>query len=97
MRNFFINALDAIIGILAILMVLGVLFLSYTALNADPETLSGMEIAGIPVPSGALGAAITFVLGMVQTIIVIGFLYIGTGIYKNTKRTADAVEAMISE
>lgn len=96
MRNFFVSALDMIISVVAVLMTLGVLFGAYTAFSADPESLNGFEIGGLPIPAGVTGALIVLVGGFINVIVVVGFLYLGTGIYKNTKRTADAVEAMLS-
>lgn len=94
MRNFFINALDLLIGLIAIILILLVLYVTYLTATADVGA-AAFTWNGISLGSGPAAAGIMFVAGTLYTIVVVGFLYIGTGIYKNTKRTADAVEEML--
>ena len=44
--------------------------------------------------SGPLGAALILIGGGLYVIFVGGFLYMGIGIYQNTKRSAEALEKM---
>lgn len=90
MRNFFIRAFDVLIAVIAILMIIGTLVLTYFAFTG------GTIIQGLPFEGGPISGLMMLVGGLLFTIIQVGFLYIGTGIYMNTKRTAEAVETMLS-
>lgn len=106
MRNFFIRSFDVLIAVIAVLLILFVLYGTY-AIATAPSDLASLDIAAISnlgpfaslillIGGGIVPALIWLVGGLIYTIIVVGFLYIGTGIYINTKRTADAVETMLN-
>lgn len=85
MRDFFIRALEVLIGVFAIIAILGVVGASVAiALTGDPASFNGTN--PMLVAAGAL------VGGLLYVIFVFGFLYLGIGIYQNTRRTADALE-----
>ncbi len=81
MRDFFINALDKLITVVVILMILGVLI---AAVMVSMDSNNGGILMGLAVLVG--GALYVILLG--------GFMYLGLGIYHNTRRTAAATEAM---
>lgn len=80
MRNFFIRSMEQIINVLVVLGVIGVLL---TAL----ATLSH--------PAGGLIRALAvLVFGAIYLVLMAGAIYLGLGIYDNTRRTAEATEAL---
>ena len=84
MRDFFIGALDKLIAVVAVLMCIGVVI------------VAGMVATGAGgpgQPGGILPALFVLVAGAIYVIFVVGFMYLGLGIYQNTKRTAAALEA----
>ncbi|CTQ33698.1 hypothetical protein [Jannaschia rubra] len=78
MRDFFINALDKIVGVIVILGAIAVLIGTIT-------TLFGQGGGILP----ALGLLIG---GTLYLLVTGGMLYLFLGIYANTKRTAEALE-----
>ena len=83
MRDFFIKALDVLIGIMVVLMIIGVVI-------AAGSMMMGGAIPGSAV-SGPVGGLIVLVVGLLYVCFMAGFMYLGLGIYHNTKRTADAL------
>lgn len=81
MRDFFINSLEMLINILVVLMIIGVVVVSAIVMF---DNYNGGFLAGLGVLVG----------GAIYVILTGGMLYLFLGIYQNTKRTADAVEAM---
>lgn len=76
MRDFFINSFEKIVGVIVI-------------------------IGGIAVVVGAFGAATeggilaffgVLIFGALYVVLMGGFMYLGLGIYHNTKRMADAMD-----
>ena len=61
-----------------LLMCLGVVFAVFAA---------GVE-------NGIFGSLIALIFGSIYVIFFGGFIYLGLGIYHNTRRTAEAMEAM---
>lgn len=83
MRDFFVNSLEKLVGVIVVLLMIGVVVGALIAtLNPQPGS-----------PGPVLGLLI-LVAGGIYVILVGGFLYMGIGIYQNTKRTAEAVERM---
>jgi len=78
LRDFFITTLEKIIGVIIILLSLGVLIGAFGAMSQN----------GIAAFLGVL------VGGAIYVMMMGGFVYLGLGIYHNTRRTADAVERM---
>lgn len=85
MRDFFINSLEKLVNVIVVLLGLAILVAAIAA------TVSGSGQSEIPKP--ILGLMI-LVGGGIYLVLVGGFLYMGIGIYQNTKRTADALEKL---
>ena len=86
MRDFFINTFEILVGVIIVLLSLGVLIGAGVAtfrFGAGPGGFSG-PIAGIAILVG----------GAIYVIFLGGLMYMGLGIYQNTKRTAAAVEKL---
>ena len=90
MRDFFINSLEILVGVIVVLLSLGVI----VAAGAAAFGGGNMGPGGI---SGPLGGLIILVGGALYVIFLGGFMYMGIGIYQNTKRTADAVERLAAK
>ncbi len=84
MRDFFINALDKLISVFVVLGIIGVIIGAGMAMMTPPE-MGG---------AGAIGGLIFLVVGLLYVAFMAGFMYLGLGIYHNTRRTADATEKM---
>lgn len=84
MRDFFIGALDKLIGVVAVLLVLAVL--AGTVIVASGGGGQGQ-------PSGIGPAIFILVGGLIYTVFVVGFMYLGLGVYHNTKRMAASLES----
>lgn len=83
MRDFFIQSFEKLVAVIIVLMSLGVLFVAAAA-------LFGNSAEGAP--SGVLGALAVLIFGGVYIVFVGGLMYLGLGIYQNTKRMAEAME-----
>ena len=83
MRDFFINAFEKLVGVIIVLM------LVFVVVGAGAV---GFAPAQPGQPSGILPAIAILVGGFVYVIFLGGALYLGLGIYQNTKRTAEAME-----
>lgn len=88
MRHFFIRSLDLLIGLFVILLLISVIGASVLALTGTVPGPDGTTVSGV-VP-----ALLILLVGLLYVIFVGGFMYLGVGIYHNTKRTAEAVERM---
>lgn len=92
MRDFFINSLEKLVSVLVILLGLGVL------IGAAAAGFGGGGMGPGGMGGGGPVAAIAILIGgSIYTIIVGGFLYMGIGIYQNTKRSADALEKLLTK
>ena len=76
MRDFFIGWLEKLIGVFVVLLGIGVVG---GAIAASSE-------------AGILGFIGVLFAGAIYVTLMAGFMYVGLGIYHNTKRTADALE-----
>lgn len=83
MRDFFINSFEKLVGVIIILMCIGVV------LGAIAALFGGGAEGG---PSGLLAALMILIGGAIYVIFVGGLMYLGLGIYQNTKRMADAMD-----
>lgn len=90
MRDWFINAFEVLVGILVALMSLGVL------VAAAAVAFGGKQIgqSGIGGPAAAIGI---LVAGGIYVIVVGGLMYLGLGIYQNTKKTAAMIENLVNK
>ncbi len=86
MRDFFINTFEILVGVIIVLLSLGVL------IGAGAAAFGGG--AGPGGLSGPLASLAILIGGAIYVIFVGGLMYIGLGIYQNTKRTAAAVEKL---
>lgn len=91
MRDFFIRAMELIVNVLMILLFVGLLLASLAAMAG----LGDFRMAGMSFPGGTvvLGLAM-LVFGGLYLLLIGGFLYLGLGIYQNTRRTAEALEQL---
>lgn len=90
MRDFFIVALEYVIHVIVVLAILA-LFLATTMVALEVWQLR-IILPGSIGNTGPLMAILVFFVGALCIILVAGMLYLGFGIYQNTRRTADAVE-----
>ncbi len=90
MRDFFIRSLETVVNVIVILGAIAVV------LAALVVTFGGghMGGAGGPMGGGPLAGLLVLIVGGIYLILVGGFMYLGLGIYQNTKRTAEAVERL---
>ena len=92
MRDFFIGTLDKLIGAFVVIALLVVLFAGLGAMVGGGMMGPGGEQMG----GGVLGGLLVLVFGALYVAFVAGFMYLGLGIYHNTRRTAEAVEKLAS-
>ncbi len=88
MRDFLIGALDKLIAVVVVLMAL-VVVIGAIAMMAGMGGMPGTPMAGGG--GGFISGLIFLVVGLIYVVFVGGFMYLGLGIYHNTKRTADAL------
>ena len=90
MRDFFINSLEILVSVFVVLLGLGVLvFAAMAAFGGG----GGMGPGGM---SGPLAGVAILIGGALYVIFIGGFMYMGIGIYQNTKRSAEALEKLAS-
>ena len=91
MRDLFINLFEKLVSIIIILMILAVLAFSIMMMAGGGVMMVGPmgEMGG-----GLVPGLIFLVAGLIYVIFVGGFMYLGLGIYQNTKATAEAVRGM---
>jgi hypothetical protein len=88
MRHFFIRSFEILVGFFVILGILGVLATALAVGTGSMTATNGDSISGV-------FAAIAILFGgLLYITFMAGFMYMGVGIYNNTKRTAEAVERM---
>ena len=87
MRDFFIKAFEILVVVIIVLLALGVLVGAGLAVFGGRYTAPG----GL---SGALAGLAILVGGAIYVVFIAGLMYLGLGIYQNTKRTAAAVEKL---
>jgi hypothetical protein len=85
MRDLFIGLLEKVIHVIVVIAAIGIVIAAIAALfNAGSQM--GM-------PGGGVLAALGILIGGgLYLIMVAGFMYLGLGIYQNTKRTAELLE-----
>lgn len=94
MRDFFINSFEILVGVIVVLLSLGVLI--FAGITAFGGGAPGMMGPGTGMPNGPLAGLAILVGGAIYVIFIGGLMYLGLGIYQNTKRTAAAVEKLAS-
>lgn len=90
MRDFFIRSLEVLINILMVVLILGVVLASIAAMAG----MGDFRIAGMGSGGGVLLGLGILIGGGLYIILIGGFMYLGLGIYQNTRRAADALERM---
>lgn len=91
MRDFFIKGLEWIIALLVIAAGVAIFAAAVGALMG-PLPLG----EGYPVIEGPTAAAAILIGGLLSLLVVGGALFLFLGIYENTRRTADALELLIT-
>jgi hypothetical protein len=86
MRDFFIRGFEVILSIVLIVGMIGVI------LFAGAVALGSSNINGLDIEGPTAGIAI-LIGGVIYLLFVGGLMYLGLGIYHNTRRTAEAAEA----
>lgn len=86
MREFFIRGLEILVSVIIILMAIGILI---AAGAASFGNMPMMGPGGVPIQGGPLMGLAILVGGSIYLLFVGGLMYLGLGIYQNTKRTAD--------
>lgn len=82
MRDFFINSLEWLLNIAVILGGIGIVISAVVMLNQ---------------PTGGLLPALGVLIGgFIWLVLITGFVYLQIGIQANTRRTAEAVEALLA-
>lgn len=85
MREFFIGGFEVLVGVIVVLLSIGVVVAAgATAFGAGGPQMQGGPLVGLAILIG----------GAIYVIFIGGLLYMGLGIYQNTKRTAAAVEKL---
>ena len=92
MREFFIRVLDSLIGVFVVLAVIVVLIGSVGAFTGTTSGPYGMSGGG-----NVLAGLVILIAGSLYICFVAGFMYLGLGVYHNTKRTAEAVEKLVNK
>lgn len=85
MRDFFIKSLELILNVVVVIVALGIIVAAGVALAGGGGAAFGTSDIG--------AAVLILVGGFVNLVLFAGFAYLGLGIYQNTKRTADLLEA----
>ena len=88
MRDFFIRGFEMIISIVLVLLAIGIVAVAGLVAFGNPTAIEGLP-AGT---TGPLAGAIILVGGFILLLVYGGLLYLGLGIYHNTRRTAEAAE-----
>ena len=82
MRNFFVDSFERVIGGIVVLMGIGIVLAAFASLS-QPQ-------------GGVLSFLVILLSGFVWLVLMAGFIYLQIGIHANTRRTAEAVEALLA-
>jgi len=80
MRDFFIRSFEMIVSAIVILAAIGVFI--------------GGLVVMFNAQGGFVQGLVVWIVGAVYVLFLGGAMYLGLGIYQNTKRTADAIDAL---
>ena len=81
MRDFFIQSFEKLVSVIVVLMMIG--------------SVLGAFVAGAQ--EGFLAFVLVLIMGAIYTVLLGGGLYLGLGIYQNTKRSAELLERIASK
>ncbi len=88
MRDFFIRGFEVILGAILVIAAVGVV------VAAGIAAFGNAQVDGLPTGlGGPVAGLIILVAGFVALLVYGGILYLGLGIYHNTRRTAELLEA----
>jgi hypothetical protein len=90
MRDFFINSFEKLVSIIIVVMGIGIVVVALGIMSSGQEMGPGG-------PGGVLAGLLMLIGGSIYLIFIGGIMYLGLGIYQNTKRTADAVEKLLGK
>ena len=93
MRDFFINGFEILVGVIVVLLIIAVL----GAAGAVAFGGGGTFIQGMPMQGGILAGVAILVAGLLYVVFLGGLMYLGLGIYQNTKKSAAALERMATK
>ncbi|WP_112875082.1 hypothetical protein [Paracoccus endophyticus] len=82
MRTFFVNSFERVVGVIVVLMGIAIVVAAFAALT-QPQ-------------GGVLPFLAILAGGFVYLVLMAGFVYLQIGIHANTKRAADAAEAVLA-
>jgi hypothetical protein len=88
MRDFFIRGFEAILSIVLIIAAIGIVAVAGLAAFGNATAIEGLPTGA----SGPVAGLVILVVGFIGLLVYGGLLYLGLGIYHNTRRTADALE-----
>ncbi len=88
MRDFFIRGFEAVLTVVLIIAALGIVAVAAMAAFGNATAVEGLP----PGTSGPLAGLIILVGGFLALVVYGGLLYLGLGIYHNTRRAAEALE-----
>ncbi|MDB2406931.1 hypothetical protein N9W17_00145 [Jannaschia sp.] len=91
MRDFFIQGFEIVLTLVLLACAVGITALAIGVLMG-PVTLSD----SLPPAQGLAWAAAILLGGWLSLLVVGGALFLGLGIYHNTRRTADTLELLIT-
>lgn len=81
MRDFFVRWLERLVDVIVVLAAIGIIAAAVISMSH---------------PAGGLHSLIMVLVGgFINLTLIAGFIYLQIGIYHNTRRTAEAVEAQL--
>ncbi len=83
MRDFFIRSFEMLVGVIVVVMGIAVLIGAVGAMFGGNMMGTG---------GGILAGLAVLVIGGIYVVFMGGIMYLGLGIYQNTKRTAELLE-----
>lgn len=92
MREFFIGSLEQVLNVIIVLAAIAVVVMAFMV-----ATGGGMGFGHGMMGGGPLAGLAVLIGGGLYLIVIGGFMYLGLGIYQNTKRAADAIERLASK
>ena len=88
MRDFFIRGFEAILTVVLILAAVLIVVAAGVAAFGNPTAIEVLPAGA----SGPVAGAIILVVGFIVLLVNGGLLFLGLGIYHNTRRAAEALE-----
>lgn len=92
MRDFFINAFEKLVAVIVVLMCVFVVIAAVGVAFGG-----GMGPGGPGAGGGVLMGLLVLAVGAIYVVLIGGAMYLGLGIYQNTRRTAELLERMAAK